>query len=286
MATTRDAQAGKQAEALAMYAGGATSRAVAAFLGVSKPTALGVLRRGGAVIRAASRPALPVREDAFDNAETDEAAAYWAGFLMADGCISHQGGTRRVILELQAGDRAHVEAFAAFLGAGRKLIEVPAKSRIAYGRTIHIRASVRFHATSRRLADALARYGVVPRKSKTAEARLLEGNAHFWRGVVDGDGYLGFQDGVRGRTPVLSLCGSEPLVRQFQAFVRMVTRSRTSVYFGRGAWNLTHSRCLAVRLAETLYGDATVALPRKLAIAQEMIAAGHKDRRTRDSRNS
>ena len=51
-----------------------------------------------------------------------------------------------------------------------------------------IQYSLRF--SSKKIADILAMFGVIPKKSLVAKVIGLEGNRHFWCGVLDRDGWL------------------------------------------------------------------------------------------------
>jgi hypothetical protein len=138
--------------------------------------------------------------------------------------------------------------------------------------------SVSVGIRSARLVSGLAGRGVVPRKSKFATAAdefVL--NPDFWRGVVDGDGSL-IQTGASGGPSVggylrLSLVGSENLMRQFRRFaVTIAPECRATVRPLRNIFQFVISGEAAKIVVSALYGRASVALDRKLAIATEIIA--------------
>ena len=235
-----------------------------------------------------SRRTLPLNESAFD--EPSEAAHYWAGFLMADGCIAEDGGTPKVALRLAAQDRGHVESFRAFLGSGHAVISGHCSSdqlrqfngaKTRRGQYDWVHYSVR----SRQLVAALATFGITPRK--TLVARFLGGlefSRHAWRGVIDGDGTLGLHSMGRKRfiRPALSLVGSEPLVRQFAEFAKAVAECSLSLQPRGRVWKVQLSCNTAYLIAKELYKECTIALPRKFVIAQEIVRRGpiepyHKD---------
>ena len=72
----------------------------------------------------------PVNEGAF-SLDTEE-SAYWAGFLIADGCISvPQSGSPSVSINLMACDKTHLILFRAFLGATtRSAMRFPNPTRV------------------------------------------------------------------------------------------------------------------------------------------------------------
>src|SRR5579859_3912965 len=104
-----------------------------------------------------------LNEAAFDDA--GEEAMYWAGFLMADGTVFHARRTQPVIrLSLNEGDAGHVESFRAFLGSTHKIGH---GVREGFSES---QPTASLAVASARLVEALARLGVLPRKSFTAVA--------------------------------------------------------------------------------------------------------------------
>lgn len=200
---------GRTEELSERYLNGESSGQIAAALGVTDSAVLSRIktvprREAGWAVRS-----FPVRHDAFKD-PSNPAVAYWAGFLMADGCVYDTG---RVTLALQERDRGHVEAWLNFLGSFDK----PLQSQPPSSSRTH--AAVRGQVSSRRIAEDLKRHGVVPRKTHAGipASDALASQAAFWRGMVDGDGTIGLPQGKYG--PVLSLCGSPVVMSQFADFL-------------------------------------------------------------------
>jgi hypothetical protein len=130
-----------------------------------------------------------------------------------------------------------------------------------------------------KLVQALQKYGLIPNKTPVAYAPdELKENRHFWRGVIDGDGYVG----IPGGRPVLTLvaCRTAPLIHQFANFVRervrtvAKVRSMISKKDKLGSVLFTITDSFACSIMQLLYKDVAVALPRKLATAQLCFAEG------------
>jgi hypothetical protein len=205
---------------------------------------------------------LALDETVFEDAEHVEEAAYWTGFLMADGCVHHaEGGKAYITLSLQARDRKHVEKFREFLKSGHKLGRIIVNGRSYY----------RVGLRSDKIAADLAKYGVVPRKSLTAKALLLENNKHFWRGALDGDGTVILPTKSRHR-PILSLVGSRNLVSQFADYVSRFLGVTIPIYPRLSIWRVDVRGHKACALAEHFYADCSIALDRKFAMLPLFMA--------------
>lgn len=144
---------------------------------------------------------------------TDE-AAYWIGFLMADGNVeSDPGSTTRwkLGLVLAEQDYEHLAAFCRFLE-----VDPPTRnqSSLVKGKRYPI---VRKSVRNDHLCETLISYGVVPDKTQTATAPPpLVGSIAFWRGVFDGDGCVCIDE--RTQAISIEMAGSEPLMKQFCIF--------------------------------------------------------------------
>ena len=120
-----------------------------------------------------------------------EPKAYFLAAIGGDGCVSQQD---EIIFDLKDIDIDLVEAFRSALKIGN-LVRTLESEKIFNGycfRYRHARVSV----NSPSLAQALARYGVIPAKTgRTIPARIPEQvpallERHYWRGWVDTDGWV------------------------------------------------------------------------------------------------
>lgn len=176
---------------------------------------------------------------------------YWVGFMITDGTVSRAGGGSPVIrVELQPGDRAHLDKFRSFLRTNKEL----ETSKLGY---------VSFRFVSENAATDLATCGVYPRKTLVAETPdYLRDDIDFWRGVIDGDGWVTWPAGpVR---PTIGVCGSEGIVKGFLEFSKKFTGPNQINACKHGnVWNVLIDGRGAIRLMYELYATDEVYLDRK-----------------------
>ncbi len=260
----------------AAYLSGQSSCRLAKRYKVSKVAILSLLRRIDVERRQGtdSMRRHRINEAAFDTVSPE--SSYWAGFIMADGCICQdkRHGSPCLVVAVSRIDMRHIYTLRRFLESTHKVVSVTPKSNVDGYLS---KPSVRLTVSSRRLVAALGRFGVRPRKSLRAKAAGgMEENRDFWRGVIDGDGTVSIARTPSGKyvywRPHIGLVGSKPLLLQFAAFVARRTGISLAV---RKADTIWQCRCVgekAVHIIRLLYSDCSVALPRKLAKARTILA--------------
>ncbi len=217
-----------------------------------------------------------------------EEQAYFLGLMITDGHVHHpkpNGGQAHVVLGLTEKDADHVLRFRDFLGSDHSIcVQQPRPQVMPNGKISMSKPFHRLAVSSDRLATALAGFGIIPRKTKTAQLlNVDEGmERHAFRGAVDGDGWVGFTNyGKKGRKgdkrklPVLGLCGSRKLVMQFAGFIKQALGYEREAGVSRKSDTLFHvvyAGRQAMSVARLLYAGCTVALPRKHEAAKRMIA--------------
>lgn len=205
----------------------------------------------------------------FDVIDTEE-KAYWLGFITADGCVSRG---HYLTINLAVADTGHLEKLGAALSSDYP-IRPSGSGKPSAG-------IVRWYASSVQLVQALGALGITPRKSATAApwdgpADLM---AHYWRGMVDGDGGMGRSPGRHPTSPDnwrIYLCGSRACVEAFAQWAGGICGSRTQPRLnGRSQtcwqWVVGGNRMTRL-LVNELYGDCTVSLDRKQALADAILA--------------
>ena len=116
----------------------------------------------------------------YEGRPVSDEAAYWAGFLLADGWVRRKCPT--IHLNLAVKDVAHIEAF-------RDFIMPTGEVKSTHGGRC---AVLRVYGVVR-LLPLLERFGIVERKSHGHPMPDLD-EAEFWpfvRGFFDGDGHIG-----------------------------------------------------------------------------------------------
>jgi hypothetical protein len=246
----------QRVEAVERYSRGQTCAEIAADFSVSGVAILSVLNRRGVEIRRRCK----IRHGAFN--ELAPEAAYWCGFLFADGNVHRVSLTRQptVGVDVAERDREHLEKLRSFLGSTHK-ISIGNRSPLSY----------QFRFASTQIAERLCELG----RYEGSIASQLAASSHFWRGLVDGDGSLGCYAKRPGSEPSAQfrLCGERRALLAFTEFLReegstganLTVRPHKSIYsVGTSGWS-------AARIVQLLYEDAPVALDRKAETARLII---------------
>jgi hypothetical protein len=274
MATMRIFSNEAEAEMARRYTAGDKLREIAADYQTNTTQVWTALHRQGA---QQSRPAARMyrlNEKAFDNAEDSEEASYFIGLLLADGCVmvrKRQDGKKvraSVKLALSGDDGVMVERFRDFLGAEIPIRVYPCRRGV--GSFSNGKPVTEFRVGSTALAKALASYGVVPRKSLVAvPSKKLANNVAFWRGVVDGDGSVWI---VKNTLPCLQLVGSHETCSGFLQYVKSWRYTRATIYKAVNIWKVSFAGSTAFHVIKRLYGNCTIALPRKAEVARRILS--------------
>ncbi len=280
-----------RAGVVADYVSGLNTYEVAAKHSVPQPTVVYWVNQAGLMrdATAVRRAKYTLREDAFANAENDPEAAYWVGMMMADGNVSMQNPKSPAIqLGLSEADLIHVERFRSFVGSNHTI----GIHRYGGFKTKYQLAAIRFR--SARIAADLAKYGVGPNKSLTAIAPdCLKESPHFWRGMVDGDGWVKMYQRPHhvGPYPEIGLTGNRACVEQFANFIASLVAGKPGAVCGNGktVFMARATGTRAAALAKVLYQGEVIALERKMAVAKQAMlwtANPHKGRKWKKSRQS
>jgi hypothetical protein len=252
------------------YLAGDAPDTIADTLGVCANNIRNALRGLGVEMRnrAKARTKLRLRANAFDS--VTPASAYWIGFLFADGALSvRKIGSPVLAVGLAEKDRGHIVKLRDFLGSEHKITRYRQRGSetVPCGDAYW---AVRLSIRSAEIGAALLQHGMCAKSLQRIAPDYLKSNAHFWRGLVDGDGHVGVS---RGK-PRLGLCGGQVLMEQFVAFLRsnsigLHTEVRAEKNIHRVDLNCG-SAVDAVRLLYT--DDAPVALERKQKRARAIIS--------------
>lgn len=200
-----------------------------------------------------------------------EEAAYWLGFIAADGCVTTDGKRDYLVVVLAEEDEEHLRTLATWLKAK---VWGPYPSRgFGEGGQNHFR----MHCFSQEIVDGLARWGVGPRKTWTVRPPELpvELMCHYWRGVFDGDGWISFKKNINGGE--VGLVGNEYMAQGFANFLEAATGRPFGVYPNRSAWRCQVGGVTKPQAAmRILYDNSTVYLPRKKVAVERLLAMRSK----------
>jgi hypothetical protein len=255
-------------ELITEYKAGGTTMALAKKYDISRSSVLRNLRFRGVKFHppgflCTKRSEENTNVHVFD--ELTPTSAYWLGLLFADGCVLDNN---QVTLALKSTDGAHIDKFKAFMQSNNS---VHNGSGLRRGKRWFTNA---LRVQNAHLARTLASYGMGPRKSLTAEAREdLVPNKHFWTGYVDGDGsvYSWTKKGEALPRIGFSAVGSEKMMHQLAEFAEPIIGKRMNVRKSENIFCLACEGAFAYKIIKYLYGDAEVALDRKMTKAKEII---------------
>lgn len=206
-----------------------------------------------------------LNERYFEQIDTEE-KAYWLGFITADGCVYKN----QITLGLKGADIGHVEKFAAAVGTNKP---VKLSTRKLKDKTYWL---ARITICSKEMTSDLAAKGVKPQKSLIAEAWNGPDNLikHYWRGVVDGDGWVSeIGSSNRKNLYAVGLCGSISMVRSFSDWIRINLDLHVEPVLKGKIHCVTYGGTFAPqKVAKLLYENSKVYLDRKYKRAIDLLA--------------
>ena len=250
-----------------MYLEGKTSREVQAATGVDDTLCIRILRERGVDVRGGWKRTYLFNEQAFDNID-NEHAAYFLGFLYADGSVS-----KSIQAAQNIDDRDVLDKLRDFIGT-----EAEVKQRKISKNAHNKKAQMHLDISSKHMAEQLKRHGCVSDKSYTATFPDIppDMHRHFIRGLWDGDGTISIR---RGKTmqAYIGLCGTSMLCRSVADILRVVADDPSCITEHKHkkcheSFLMIHvGRKMAYRkILDWMYGDATVFLNRKMALYAEL----------------
>jgi hypothetical protein len=271
-------------EAAALHAGGAPFTQLCGRYNISNQSLGRLLKRRGFPTtstqdtnsRTNSRRKYPCN-DRFFSSFCDEARAYWAGFITADGCVMARKdckNSKLLKISLAVVDRGHLEKFKVCLRAENPIhFEMP--SGTIGKHAIRSDGRVKITISSNKLCDDLINNGIGPRKTsreKIPDAIPKEHVRHFIRGYLDGDGWwsLGHLPGWEAA----GFCGGYNILSQIRQWIsdNIPEAGRPNIIKVPGMYKISYMGGRQTRaIIACLYKDCTIALDRKVAVATAIL---------------
>ena len=258
----------QEAEIARIYLSGVSAKEIARRYNLpGKDSILGALKRQGVEQRPPSERNRLYKIDptAFDVITPD--AAYWWGFLYADG---HVGREKTLQVALARRDRGHLEKLLIFLHSEFPIDDYISKN--SFGNYPQSRIA----PTERYLAKRLLSLGLSsPREFDKVMSNIPDSVIHHWiRGYFDGNGSVGEGNG----RPTIKFCATEPVCEWM--------RDQFAKHAGRNAQQKIYKHCKSpvyyleysgrlqmIEVYNYMYQDATVWLDRKYEKFQKLMVA-------------
>lgn len=236
--------------------------------GVTINTVKKVLLDNNCSIRNSSESKNPHFNQNFFEKIDNEAAAYYLGFMITDGCvlepdISNNHPNYKMKLELQDQDKYILEQLKEQLRLTSANLY---QAKRIKNNSISITNSLGWFST--KMANDLAKYGVVPRKTSTVYLPKISKDMmpHLIRGLIDGDGCITITHSNGLPRLAISFCGNETLVTQLRDYLVKELKIHNAVieHIQPNLWQISwggKNDCL--KICEYIYQDATFYLTRK-----------------------
>lgn len=255
--------------------------AVAHVFATSPQTVSRILRtfreEGGIVEMPKGTPPTCELDHAVFDALTPE-SLYWSGFLFSDGWV-HQDdyGSPALGCCLGEKDLAHLEKLRDFTKSTHAISRrvCKATTMTVGGKTYNVRERVCFdwRVRSTPIYTALRARGMVKKRTRLP-VKELASSRDFFRGNIDGDGWLGTKaDDAGVISPYIGLSGQIPILESFKAFLYANHLTVPNIIpTDSGIWKVQIAGAGADDIIRLLYADPAAVLDRKNVRAQAIIA--------------
>ena len=254
---------------LLKYEGDMIIKDIAEEMGASRSSIQRFMANNGIVARSngeVHRKYL-VDEDFFEAIDSEE-KAYWLGFITADGNVY------KTYLEIALSfkDREHLFKF---LGSIKSNHPICDGSVVMHGKEYKFS---KLNFSVKNMVESLNKLGVFSNKSHHVKpcVSIKDGLLkHYWRGIVDGDGWICCHRSKNGQMYTrIGLCGNKFIIKGFLDFVRNngVKYKSKKIEKQGSIYRVVFTGInQASMIARILYNESSVFLDRKRDKAHELL---------------
>lgn len=200
------------------YQNGESTEKIALDFPFGRDVVLKVLRDFGVHIKTRKENrfsmGFTINENAFSDVNEPE-CSYFYGWLLTDGCMGKTKYGHIVSIEIGMKDRALVESLQTYINNGNIVRERHRFDK----RTGNTYSMCSYAFQYAPITERLISFGLSERKSTKEfcpESMLF--NRNFWRGVLEGDGYLSKLTACTR----MQICGSEQLCNQWLNYCKSI----------------------------------------------------------------
>lgn len=201
------------------YQNGESARKICLDMPFAEDVALKVLRDFDVPIKTRKENrfsmGFTINETAFSDVNEPE-CAYFYGWLLTDGCLRKTKYAHIVSIGIQSKDSEVIESLCNYIGFTKDRVKHRDRFDKRTGK-VYKNTSLSFQYEP--ITQRLINFGLCERKSTKEfcpESMLL--NRDFWRGVLEGDGYLSKLTACTK----MQICGSETLCNQWFDYCKSV----------------------------------------------------------------
>lgn len=236
-----------------LYNNGMSQVEIGNLFGVSAPTIVDRLDAAGIEHR---NPRKHYFDEHFFDVIDTEAKAYWLGFIYADGNVSRNGRTLRVLLAIK--DVAHLEKLRVTLDHPAPLLSTEKNTRLLVS-SVH-------------MGRRLQQLGIVARRGTwdSVFPQIPDHLTHHTiRGIFDGDGCANLS---RGKYLRIEFLGQLDFLQWMKnLFIHKFHLADNPIIFPHGIGMIRWSGKQIIPLINYLYHDATIFLSRKKDICDKWL---------------
>lgn len=213
----------------------------------------------------------------FEKIDTEE-KAYWLGFLYADGCVYEDG----IRLTLAITDEEHIKKIDKFFKNKGKIKYLKEKPFNAKNEKYICKKQVSFELYDVNTLTSLSKYGFCKNKTDFGKLKMenipAELQKHFWRGMIDGDGSIYFNE--KTKRGGIQLTGSYDTMLNFKKFIKTILNKDKNITKDKTVFTIKIRENLSKDLCNILYVNSEISLERKykkaLAFANRKFSYSHK----------
>lgn len=240
-----------------MYEDGLSTEKIGEVFKVTGNTIAKILRDSGVELRGLGRITKIIHHDYFETID-NEYKAYFLGLMITDGSVVVPKTRKRspsISLELQAQDKYIVELFEKEICGDSNTTKINKAGNAA------------FRGASRKMAEDLAKYGVVPNKTFKTYLPKIENSLmrHLIRGIFDGDGTV-YTRKVDGHL-IFGFYGTNTLLNQLKDYLIKEINISDNKIIDKKDCNVSmvyfSKKEDAKAFYDLIYSDATIYLKRK-----------------------